>query len=159
MVWIVFSELLPEAVESCPKPYVATAGTFSAASLEGLRMLLQSFEKPDGQLATPIQAESSLIFPAASTLAATAVPMILAAYCSQVGVMNQLLGKPTKGFASGVAVGCKLGIGVMGFLWLVRLKIITTSIAVVLSLAGGVVVIALWKLVMNELSVYNNPTL
>lgn len=42
MVWIVFAELLPDALEDAPSPAVATATTFSALWLEGMRMTLES---------------------------------------------------------------------------------------------------------------------
>ncbi len=44
MIWMVFAELLPEALKDCSASHVASAATFSAAGLEGFRMLVESLE-------------------------------------------------------------------------------------------------------------------
>lgn len=53
MVWMVFAELLPDALENASHAKVATAATFSAAWLEALRMGFALLERPDGSLASP----------------------------------------------------------------------------------------------------------
>lgn len=44
MIWMVFAELLPEALKDCDAGHVASAATFSAAGLEGFRMLMESLD-------------------------------------------------------------------------------------------------------------------
>ncbi len=44
MIWMVFAELLPDALETCDAGRVASAATFSAAGLEGFRMLMESLD-------------------------------------------------------------------------------------------------------------------
>ncbi|KAK3257581.1 hypothetical protein CYMTET_33340 [Cymbomonas tetramitiformis] len=46
MIWMVFAELLPEALEETEAPTVATYATLAAASLEAFRMMLSSGERP-----------------------------------------------------------------------------------------------------------------
>ncbi|PRW32991.1 zinc transporter [Chlorella sorokiniana] len=48
MIWMVFAELLPDAMEQAEAAQVATAATLSAAGLEAFRMLFASMEQPDG---------------------------------------------------------------------------------------------------------------
>lgn len=44
MIWMVFAELLPEALKDCSASHLASAATLSAAGLEGFRMLIESLE-------------------------------------------------------------------------------------------------------------------
>ena len=44
MIWMVFAEMLPEALKNCDAGHVASAATFSAAGLEGFRMLMESLD-------------------------------------------------------------------------------------------------------------------
>ena len=54
MIWIVFAELLPDAFEGAEDARaVATAGTMSAAALEGFRMAMQRLDNEDGTLRAP----------------------------------------------------------------------------------------------------------
>eukprot|EP01023_Acetabularia_acetabulum_P050114 TRINITY_DN538_c0_g3_i1.p1 TRINITY_DN538_c0_g3~~TRINITY_DN538_c0_g3_i1.p1 ORF type:complete len:455 (-),score=81.66 TRINITY_DN538_c0_g3_i1:253-1617(-) len=53
MLWIVFAELLPEALEQCEHSVVASVTCLSAAWLEGLGMFLFAVENPNNTLATP----------------------------------------------------------------------------------------------------------
>jgi hypothetical protein len=48
MVWMVFAELLPDALEHTPAAQVATAATMSAAGLEAFRMLFAAMEAAEG---------------------------------------------------------------------------------------------------------------
>ena len=50
MIWMVFAELLPDALERGDNSQVATAATVAAAGLEGFRMLFASMEQADGSL-------------------------------------------------------------------------------------------------------------
>lgn len=63
MVWIVASELLPDALEDAPPRHVATAVTLSAAALEGVRMGLNTLQQPDGSLRWPVNAPPSVLLP------------------------------------------------------------------------------------------------
>ena len=44
MIWMVFAELLPDALKDCNASHVASAATLSAAALEGFRMLFEYLE-------------------------------------------------------------------------------------------------------------------
>ena len=48
MIWMVFAELLPEALQDCDAGHVASAATFSAAGLEGFRMLMEGLDETYG---------------------------------------------------------------------------------------------------------------
>lgn len=62
MIWLVFSELLPDAMAGAPSAEVATFATLSAASLEGMRMAFESLEGADGSMELPGHGE--LLWPA-----------------------------------------------------------------------------------------------
>eukprot|EP01026_Neomeris_dumetosa_P050962 TRINITY_DN447_c0_g1_i2.p1 TRINITY_DN447_c0_g1~~TRINITY_DN447_c0_g1_i2.p1 ORF type:complete len:248 (+),score=27.13 TRINITY_DN447_c0_g1_i2:627-1370(+) len=53
MLWIVFAELLPEAMENCDHSIVASVTCLSAAWLEGLGMILFAVENPNNTLSIP----------------------------------------------------------------------------------------------------------
>ena len=44
MIWMVFAELLPEALKDCQASHVASTATISAAALEGFRMMFEYLE-------------------------------------------------------------------------------------------------------------------
>ena len=48
MIWMVFAELLPDALEGAKSSEVASAATLSAAALEGIRMGFEALEGPAG---------------------------------------------------------------------------------------------------------------
>ena len=110
MVWMVFAELLPDALADASSntqagsdrmPWVwpalmrvtlnlyalpvsaqvATAVTFSAAWLEGLRMALATLEMPDGTLMAPTLLDARLL-PALSALLLLGAPALLAGTAS-----------------------------------------------------------------------------
>ena len=110
MVWMVFAELLPDALTDASSntqagsdrlPWlwpavmrvtlnlyvlpvsaqVATAVTFSAAWLEGLRMALATLEMPDGTLMAPTLLDARLL-PALSALLLLGAPALLAGTAS-----------------------------------------------------------------------------
>ena len=56
MIWMVFAELIPDALEGASGGTVATGATLAAAALEGTRMLFESFETEDGQFAWTTEA-------------------------------------------------------------------------------------------------------
>lgn len=53
MIWMVFAELLPEALEGATSSEVASAATLSAAALEGIRMSFEALEGPAGAFVSP----------------------------------------------------------------------------------------------------------
>jgi hypothetical protein len=57
---------------------VATAATFSAAWLEGLRMGMAKLERPDGSLASPFAGDPAVVLPTLAALLPVAVPAALA---------------------------------------------------------------------------------
>lgn len=74
MVWMVFAELMPEALEDCSHAKVATAATFSAAWLEGLRMALAGLETPGGSLVSPIPGDLAVLLPTLALLFPAVLP-------------------------------------------------------------------------------------
>lgn len=64
MIWMVFAELLPDALEEAPQTTVASAATISAACLEGVRMAIASLETPDGLLQSPVPGSPGVLLPA-----------------------------------------------------------------------------------------------
>jgi zinc transporter ZupT len=80
MVWLVFAELLPDAVELAPKGQVGTAATLAAAALEGARMSFESLESSEGALLSPLGAGGMLLMqPALSVLLPAVAVAALAA--------------------------------------------------------------------------------
>ena len=53
MIWMVFAELLPDALKDAKPTQVASAATVSAAALEGIRMMFESMEKSGQGIPTP----------------------------------------------------------------------------------------------------------
>ncbi len=53
---------------------IATAATFSAAWLEGLRMALALLERPDGSLASPFAGDPVVVLPTLAALLPAALP-------------------------------------------------------------------------------------
>ncbi|KAL3143323.1 hypothetical protein ABBQ38_002160 [Trebouxia sp. C0009 RCD-2024] len=98
MTWIVFAELIPDALAAAPHGKVATTATFSACALEALRMLLADLEQPGGTLTTPIKAPMALLLPVALAL----FPVVLPS-----GLIGGLLGryKQPSGGLLGLAAG------------------------------------------------------
>lgn len=84
MVWIVASELLPDALEDAPARDVATAVTLSAAALEAVRMGLNTLQQADGTLRWPVNAPPSVLLPMV-LLGVLAVGIAMAAGVCGVG--------------------------------------------------------------------------
>jgi hypothetical protein len=55
MIWMVFAELLPDALEGANSSEVASAATLSAAALEGVRMTFEALEGPAGSFLSPFE--------------------------------------------------------------------------------------------------------
>lgn len=53
MIWMVFAELLPDALKDAEPTQVASAATVSAAALEGIRMIFETMEKSGQGIPTP----------------------------------------------------------------------------------------------------------
>ncbi|CAD7701534.1 unnamed protein product [Ostreobium quekettii] len=103
MIWVVFSELIPDALENVKPGRVATAATLSAAWLEGMRMILAQLEN-DGQLGSPIQADVRAAGPAfAALLPALLVPTAVVIFLT--------MSLPARPVFQGLLVGLKTGWG------------------------------------------------
>ncbi|MEW5314637.1 MAG: hypothetical protein WDW38_006115 [Sanguina aurantia] len=87
MIYIVFAELIPDALEETDHSHVAMAATASAAWLQGLSMAMASLERPDGSLASPIQADLPSLLPQLATL----LPSILLVPCAAAATSCILL--------------------------------------------------------------------
>ncbi|KAK9844479.1 hypothetical protein WJX74_003025 [Apatococcus lobatus] len=106
MVWIVFAELLPDALEAAPAGKVATSATFSAGWLEGLRMVLAKLEEPGGRLVLPSLADLRLPLSTLSLLLPTTLPAGLLGWW----VGSQRLPVPNlTGMAAGICAVAGLG--------------------------------------------------
>lgn len=80
MIWMVFAELLPEALEGAKPSEIASAATLSAAALEGIRMALEGLEGPAGALLSPFQGGNwEGLLPAAAEVAPAVFTAVLAA--------------------------------------------------------------------------------
>lgn len=53
MIWMVFAELLPDALKDAEPAQVASAATISAAALEGLRMAFEHFDAHRDEISSP----------------------------------------------------------------------------------------------------------
>jgi hypothetical protein len=106
MIWMVFAELLPEALAEAPPGEVATAATLAAAGLEGLRMAFESLEGPGGVMASPLLPGAARAL--APALAAMA-PALAAAAAGGALVGGSALPAPlVLGFAAAAAAACGL---------------------------------------------------
>lgn len=137
MIWIVFSELLPDALEGIPASKVATAATLSAAWMEALRMFIEGLERPNGELASPVAAHLPSLLP---VLLAT-VPVLVVP-----GPMAALLASwvPNKAAGLGLSAGtmCMLGLG--GLLRLLCASQQRTLDTWGLALAGAATMCVVW---------------
>lgn len=80
MIWMVFAELLPEALEGAKPSEIASAATLSAAGLEGIRMALEALEGPAGAFLSPFQGGNwEGLLPAAAEVAPAVFTAVLAA--------------------------------------------------------------------------------
>ncbi|MEW5297293.1 MAG: hypothetical protein WDW36_000510 [Sanguina aurantia] len=140
MIYIVFAELIPDALEETDHSHVAMAATASAAWLQGLSMAMASLERPDGSLASPIQADLPSLLPQLATL----LPSILLVPCAAAATSCILLRSLP------VTVGATAGAG--GWLaWGSLLTLLTypgpQPVGTTLTCAGigAAVALALWQ--------------
>ncbi|EFJ40336.1 ZIP family transporter [Volvox carteri f. nagariensis] len=98
MIWIVFAELIPDALETAEHGHVATAATLSAAALQCISMVIAKLERPDGSLASPIAADVSVLLPDLLLL----LPGFLTP-CVAAGLAGSLL--PSLPLTMGLSVG------------------------------------------------------
>ena len=66
------TSFVPDAAATVTQ--IATAATFSAASLEAVRMLLASLERPDGSLASPVRGDLAVALPTVALLLPAIIP-------------------------------------------------------------------------------------
>jgi hypothetical protein len=85
MIWIVFAELLPEALEDAPHGTIATAATLSAAWLEALRMALARLEQPNGSLASPVAGDLAIVVPTIAMFLPAVLPACAAGEAGWAG--------------------------------------------------------------------------
>eukprot|EP00198_Chlamydomonas_reinhardtii_P005990 XP_001695326.1 ZIP family transporter [Chlamydomonas reinhardtii] len=109
MIWIVFAELIPDALETAEHGHVATAATLSAAALQVVSMVIAKLERPDGTVASPISADLRVLLPDLLILA----PGLLAP-CAAAGLAGRLL--PSLPITLGVSVGVGSWLGLAGLI-------------------------------------------
>ncbi|GIL56120.1 hypothetical protein Vafri_11560 [Volvox africanus] len=107
MIWIVFAELIPDALESAEHGHVATAATLSAAALQCISMVLLKLERADGSVASPIAADVSVLLPDLLIL----LPGFVLP-CAAAGLAGTLL--PSLPLSMGVSVGTSTWAGLAG---------------------------------------------
>ena len=91
MIWMVFAELLPEALEGAKPSEIATAATLSAAGLEGIRMAFEALEGPAGALLSPFQGSNwEGLLPAAAEIA----PAVFTAFITTGLISGSMLPTP-----------------------------------------------------------------
>eukprot|EP01025_Chloroclados_australasicus_P013629 TRINITY_DN1640_c0_g1_i12.p1 TRINITY_DN1640_c0_g1~~TRINITY_DN1640_c0_g1_i12.p1 ORF type:complete len:623 (-),score=76.48 TRINITY_DN1640_c0_g1_i12:256-2124(-) len=148
MIWMVFAELLPDAVKDAGATSAATTATFSGACLEGFRMMLATLERPNGTLASPVQGDIHVVLPTLFSIFPVWIPPI---FISML-VANFLSRLSTSLLESSVAV--QVILGSLSFLHLVffssqQQSLFTTG---VFFLIGGLLVIAFWHNQVSKLS-------
>ncbi|GLI61633.1 hypothetical protein VaNZ11_004053 [Volvox africanus] len=107
MIWIVFAELIPDALESAEHGHVATAATLSAAALQCISMVIAKLERADGSVASPIAADVSVLVPDLLLL----LPGFVLP-CAAAGLAGTLL--PSLPLSMGVSVGASTWAGLAG---------------------------------------------
>lgn len=121
MVWMVFAELLPDALENASHAKVATAATFSAAWLEALRMGFALLERRDGSLASPFARSLADV---AAVVAVLLPAILLASIAGGLMAVKLPPGSLLTGTAAGimsVSAVCRVVMlwweGSLGLLW------------------------------------------
>lgn len=104
MIWVVFSELMPDALADVEAGKVATAATLSAAWLEGLRMMLAGLEHQSGTLESPIRADVRAAGPTFAAL----LPVLLTPIGTAAAVGASY---PAQSLVHGVSFGLQLCLG------------------------------------------------
>jgi len=142
MIWVVFSELIPDALADVKPGKVATVATLSAAWLEGMRMILAQLES-GGQLGSPFQADVStagLAF--AALLPALLVPTAVAIFLT--------MSFPARPLVQGLSVGLKAGWGCT----LVMRELLagkeTIAVTVLWSFVGVGITAGVWAVINAE---------
>ncbi|KAK9814832.1 hypothetical protein WJX72_012324 [[Myrmecia] bisecta] len=107
MIWMVFAELLPDALEDAKHSKVATAATMSAAWLEALRMMLATLEQPGGKLVSPVPDDMRALLPTIAILLPAALP------AGAAGAALAYLSRPGPGLM-GLAAGICAWMGLAG---------------------------------------------
>eukprot|EP00884_Botryococcus_braunii_P007296 jgi/Botrbrau1/16568/Bobra.0262s0005.1 len=139
MVWMVFAELLPDALADAPHARVATAGTLSAAWLEALRMMLSSLERPDGTFAPPVNVDFRTVAPACFYLL---LPILPALFTS--GAFS-LLPLPRGALSLGLAAGLLMWMGAAEAGLQLFNPHLRTASTLLFSIAGGALLLLLWR--------------
>lgn len=139
MIWVVFAELMPDALADVPASKVASATTISAACLEGLRMMLASLEQPGGTLQPLFFVDWHTAGPMFAGLVPVLVGVPLAV---ALAICKFLLGRP---FVHGLLMGLQMG---WGFIMVMKELFFgkeTVGITMLYSLLGGTVTSGIWS--------------
>lgn len=111
MIWMVFAELLPDALHNVSGGSVATSATLAAAGLEGIRMLFESMATADGVL------NGSSIGSASSWSDAIALGCVLVPAVALAGLVSSVLTgtslQPPLALGVGAAITACLGLGTL----------------------------------------------
>ncbi|KXZ44910.1 hypothetical protein GPECTOR_61g863 [Gonium pectorale] len=138
MIWIVFAELIPDALETAEHGHVATAATLSAAALQVVSMVIAKLERADGTVASPIVADLRVLLPDLLILA----PAFLAPVAAAAAAALLLPSLPAS-LGAGVGVGTWAGLaGILGGLSHHRMEKHT---AVMWAAGGAAACAALWR--------------
>ncbi|KAG2492412.1 hypothetical protein HYH03_009355 [Edaphochlamys debaryana] len=138
MIWIVFAELIPDALETAEHAHVATAATLSAAVLQCISMLIAKLERADGTVASPILADLTVLIPDLLILA----PAFLAPFAAAAGA-GMLL--PALPLPMGLTAGVGAWVGAAGLIASVNHHTMHKHTAVGWAAAGAVACVVLWR--------------
>ncbi|GFR50905.1 hypothetical protein Agub_g13203, partial [Astrephomene gubernaculifera] len=138
MIWIVFAELIPDALETAEHGHVATAATLSAAALQCISMVIAKLERADGSVASPIAADLGLLLPDLLLL----LPGFLAPPAA-AALASVLL--PSLPVAMGVTTGVGAWTGLAGLIGLLVRQRMEKHAAVMWAAAGAATCAGLWR--------------
>lgn len=138
MIWVVFSELMPDALADLAASKVASATTLSAACLEGLRMMLARLEQPGGTLQPVFLAD----WRTAGRSLIGLLPALLGPIAVAVAICMFLPGWP---FVHGLLMGLEVGWGFVIVMKELFLGYETVTMTVLCVLLGMIIAAGVWS--------------
>lgn len=138
MIWIVFAELMPDALETAAHSHVATAATLSAASLQYISMMIAKLERPDGTVASPVQADLPALLRDLLLLSPGFLSPVAVAACVAAVL-------PSLPLTLGATAGAGAWMGLAGLGSVLLRHHLHKHTAVLLAAAGGVAATLAWR--------------
>lgn len=116
-------------------------------------MLLDSLQRPDGTLASPIQAPFGAIARAGAVLLGAAMFAAVAAVSVAAVARAHNVRSRVWALVGGLAAGTYVVAGIVGEAWLVRMGMLGFKAMMTYGVIGAGVAVGLWKLVNGEVDV------